>query len=275
MQNYWEFNFSVPRPIKDILIAELADIGYEGFVEETFGLLAYIPEEDFVEKTLHEILTEYKLSATDYSKKLVEPQNWNEVWESNFEPIAVEDKCYIRAPFHEAKEGFKYEVVIEPKMSFGTGHHQTTQMIIEAMFNINFKDKNVLDMGSGTGVLAILAAKMGAKHLTAVDNEEFAYHNAVENCERNNIANVEVILGEIEKVKNKKFEIILSNITKNINIELTAYYTQMLPSGGNVVMSGFFENDVADVAANAEKHGFQLVSSHLKDHWASVLLTKL
>lgn len=275
MQNYWEFNFSVPGPIKEILIAELADIGYEGFVEETFGLIAYIPEEEFVEKDLHELLKDYEIDTTSYSKKLVEPQNWNEVWESSFEPIAVKDLCYIRAPFHEAKDGFKYEIVVEPKMSFGTGHHQTTQMVIEAMFNIDFNGKQVLDMGSGTGVLAILASKMGAGNIIAVDNEEFAYENAIENCERNNISNVEVILGEADKIKDKKFDIILSNITKNINIELTAYYTKMLPQDGNVVMSGFFENDVADVAASAEKHGFQMVSSHLKDHWASVLLKKL
>ena len=243
---YIEYRFTVKpkEPASDLLIAELGDVGFESFVEEEDDVLAYIQKTDWSENILEnvQILDNPRYSFThDY--KEIEQENWNATWEQNFQPIMVDDICMIRAPFHEAIN-VDYDIVIEPKMSFGTGHHETTHMMLQHILQLDVKGKIVLDMGSGTGVLAILAGMRGATTIDAIDIDNWCYLNAKENVERNNMDFISVYEGDAALLKGKKYDLIIANINRNILLADMPKYVQSLNSGGVLLLSGFYTEDL-------------------------------
>ncbi len=277
MGNYIEFAFIVEdrEQGSDVLIAALAEIGFESFVENESGFCGYIKEEDFETNDLNRILSSLKdYFKINYSKKTIAQQNWNKEWESNFEPIEIEGKCFIRAPFHEEKKGFMYDVIIEPKMSFGTGHHYTTQLMIGALLDLEVKNKSLLDMGCGTGVLAIVASVMGAKPITAIDIDEWSFENTIENLQKNNIDNVVVHKGGAEIVAGKEFHTILANINKNILLRDMQVYVKALETEGNLVMSGFFEMDVDEITLKAIELGLSFLEKKVSKEWVVLRFRK-
>ncbi len=277
MGNYIELIFTVEpkEQASDVLIAQLSDIGFESFVESAAGFSAFVQEEEFKETDLTNMLSGFKdVFKIEYSRKDIPQQNWNKEWESSFQPIEIEGKCYIRAPFHEPKKGFVYDVIIEPKMSFGTGHHDTTQLMIGKLMKLDVKDKSLLDMGCGTGVLAIVASMMGAKPITAIDIDEWSYENTVENLERNNIENVVVHKGDAEILAGKEFHSILANINRNILLRDMPVYFNSLEKGGNLVMSGFFETDINEISAKALSLGLRFIDKEISNQWTMLHFIK-
>jgi len=235
----------IPRdPATEILIAELGYAGFESFVENEEGVIAYIQKENFKEDILEDIYIlksdEFKI---EYKKEEIEQINWNSEWEKNFNPILIDKTVNIRAPFHDKLPNIKYDIVIEPKMSFGTGHHQTTHMMVKHLLNLNLKNKKVLDMGCGTGVLAILAEMRGAKPIDAIDIDNWCYLNSVENAERNNCKNISVFQGEASLLLNKKYDVIIANINRNILLNDMKTYTNSLNKNGTLLLSGFYQED--------------------------------
>lgn len=252
----------------DILIAELSEIGFESFVDADNGFSAYIKEEQYFENEVKSMFSNYSdLLKISYDSKIIQQQNWNKEWESNFQPIDVEGKCYIRAPFHESQKRFMYDVIIEPKMSFGTGHHYTTQLMIQKLMKLEIKNKSLLDMGCGTGVLAILASLMGANPITAIDCDDWSYENSIENLQKNNINNVIVHKGNAEILAGKLFHTILANINKNVLLMDMPVYVQSLEKEGNLVLSGFFETDVIELTQKAIDLGLKLEEKVVNDQW--------
>jgi ribosomal protein L11 methyltransferase len=275
--NYIEVSVSVnPKEEgSDVLIAQLSDLGFESFVESDNGFLAYIQQDGYEEQQLKEVFDEFStFYKIEYSKKVIPQQNWNKEWESNFQPIDVDGKCYIRAPFHEKKSSYQLDIVIEPKMSFGTGHHDTTQLMIRALMSLNLKNKSLLDMGCGTGVLAIAASKLGADPITAIDIDEWSYENTLENLERNNINNVLVHKGDSQILEGKLFHTILANINKNVLLADLANYNKALEPGGNLVISGFFETDIDELKNHAETLGLRYERYNASNQWATLHFTK-
>jgi ribosomal protein L11 methyltransferase len=262
--------FEIPTEEQDILAFLLAEEGYESFSQEEEELKAYIPEPLFDAEKLNRILQDHSF---EYTTLLIPDQNWNEVWEQTFSPVEIEGRCVIRAPFHECRPGFQFEIIIEPKMSFGTAHHETTSQMIELMLGMNFKGKTVLDMGCGTGILAVLADKMGATQVLAVDNDEWAYNNTLENIEKNFTGNVLVELGGIETVSGR-FDIILANITRNTLLEQIPSYSEMLVPGGKLLMSGFYEEDLLQIKDLAVKHKIFLDDYITKNKWVAASFIK-
>ena len=278
MSNYIECTFELApfEPFHEILIAQLSDLPFESFVEEEPVVKAYIQSEEFDLKLLDSIdLLKSDLVTIRWSHKEIEKENWNAKWEQSFEPVEVGDFCIVRAPFHESKPNFTHEIIIEPKMSFGTGHHETTQLMIEGMKPLKLDGKRVWDMGSGTGILAILAEKMGAAEVHAVDIEEWAAENMKENVQRNNCKNVHTYLGDIDWVDGKgEFDCILANINKNILIRQFDTYIQHLNSGGHLLLSGFFPSDVSDFEALLDQYKLVLRNSLSHSDWAMLHLQK-
>ena len=261
----------------DILVAYLAEYEYESFVNDEETLLkAYIKTELFDEnivKALQESLKEH--FEFTYSVADCPEENWNQKWEENYEAVLIDEKCYIRAPFHNEIEGIEYDIVIQPKMSFGTAHHETTSQIISELMTVNCKNKSVLDMGCGTGVIAILAAKMGAKQVWAIDNDEWAYENSLENIERNEVANtVKAFLGDAALLKDVKFDIIVANINRNILLEDMKYYVDVLAKKGIILFSGFYEDDMLAIKECAEKHGLSFIKACSKNAWVVARFTE-
>jgi len=276
--DYKEVVFKVePRdPWCDLLIEMLAEIGYESFQQTEQGCKAYITSDLFDESKLININPGMPLNKkvdVKYQLQDIEDINWNEEWEKNYEPVIINNKCYIRAPFHPPKENIPFEIIIEPKMSFGTGHHRTTSLIAEYLLEADFKGKDVLDMGCGTGVLAIIAAKRGAKNVTAIDNHIYAFENTIENMNNNNVK-IKVIHGDKGEIGNQKFDVIIVNITKNTIIEDIKEYCEALNQEGVMFMSGFFEKDIVDIEKKAKELGMEFVSKRTRDRWASIKLHK-
>jgi len=245
--NYIEYHFRLTPllPAREVLVAELAEHGFESFVETADGLLAYI-QKPLHEETFTRSLVTLQLpeQSAEFSWKEIEDENWNAEWEKQFEPIAVEDLCVVRAPFHSPMPGFAHEVIIEPKMSFGTGHHATTWMMLRALFELELNDRSVLDMGTGTGVLAILAEKTGAASVDAVDYDEWAYRNAVENVDRNGSKVVRVIHGDAAVLGEVMYDVILANINRNILVKDSEAYMKVLKPAGSILLSGFYTEDI-------------------------------
>jgi len=241
--NYVEVNFVVKPliPSRDILVAELAERGFESFVETEDGLMAYIQEGDFSEEKLSNL--EVGAEHLSVTHQLIQDQNWNAEWEKNFDPIEVDNRIVVRAPFHEKKE-VEFDIVIEPKMSFGTGHHATTFLIMQEMLDMEWTDKDVLDMGCGTAVLAVLAEMKGADYIVAIDIDEWAYENSIENVERNNCTRIKCIKGGAEAIGEQSFDIILANINRNILTADAATYIAALNPGGEILLSGFYSMDI-------------------------------
>jgi ribosomal protein L11 methyltransferase len=258
------------QPTVDILIAELGEIGFESFVENEDGLSAYIQKADWNSQILKgiQILNSNEFEI-NYSYEEIDQTNWNEEWEKNFNPIVVDGVCSVRAPFHE-KPNTIYDIVIEPKMSFGTGHHETTHMMIQHILKNDFKDKSVLDMGCGTGVLAILAEMKGAKPIDAVDFDNWCYVNSIENVERNNCKHITVIEGDASILINKKYDIIIANINRNILLNDMAVYASCLNKKGILFLSGFYKEDIPMIQQACEKHMLKFTEKLERNNWVSL-----
>lgn len=267
--NYVELNIPVRSEDEaEIFIALLADLPFESFMQEGATLKCYMPEPAFVQNKEH---TDALLAAQGVAGRyiMIEARNWNELWESNFEPVVVDGRCTIRAPFH-APATTPMEIVIMPKMSFGTGHHATTALVTEAMLDHDMSGLSVLDVGSGTGVLAILAAKSGAATVDAVDTDEWAYQNCLENIAENGVTGVvQTYHGDISLVAGRKYDLIAANINLNILLADMPRYVDMLSSGGTLIMSGILDTDLDTLTTAAVRHGLTTGAVHLKDGWAA------
>lgn len=264
------FTVTPLEPGVEILIAELGYAGFESFVETEKGVTAYIQKEEWNERILDsiEILKSEEFEIS-YEFEDIEQTNWNEEWEKNFNPIVVDNRCAVRAPFHD-KFDTEYDIIIEPKMSFGTGHHETTHMMIQHILNYDFKDKTVLDMGCGTGVLAILAEMRGATSLEAIDIDNWCYLNSLENIERNNCKNITVLEGEASLLKNKKFDVIIANINRNILLEDIKTYTACLNENGSLFLSGFYKDDIPFIAKECELYGLKEANQYERNNWVAL-----
>lgn len=274
--NYIEVLFTLNLEFSDILMAELANLGYESFVENDEGLKAYIPESDFDPTALTGLMTKYAgQTAIAYQFSTLEKQNWNEEWERNYQPIEVADQVQVRASFHEPDPRFVYDILINPKMSFGTGHHETTAMMLEHQLDIDHTGKMVLDVGSGTGILAIMAIKRGAASALAFDIEEWAVENARENAEINNCPQITVFQGTIAEVDpDSRYNIILANINRNVLLAEIPAYTGLLQAGGCLLVSGFYENDSSDIEQKAMDAGLTISGKQTRNHWTSLRFIK-
>ncbi|SDC15913.1 50S ribosomal protein L11 methyltransferase [Williamwhitmania taraxaci] len=275
---YVEFCCVVSNPtedILDILVAELAELGYDSFNTEGSTLKAYIPEVAFDGNSSAAIVNKY-LSAdgVTISWEPMPDKNWNEVWESNFEPIIIEDKCTIRAPFHTNLPKTTYEIVIEPKMSFGTGHHATTYQMVEFVLANEFKGLRVLDMGCGTGILAILAAMRGASDVLAIDNDDWAFQNAEENVQRNASGKVRVALGDANLLGAETFDVILANINRNILLADMSRYVDVLKNDGLLFLSGILIVDIPIISECAIGLGLTLLEQKDRSGWVALSFKK-
>ena len=258
----------------DIIIALLGEIEYESFTTSQNLIKAYISSKNFNFELAKETLNVLKEISVDLSFENIEKQNWNALWESNFKPVFIGKDCIIHAPFHSDLPKVKYEIVIEPKMSFGTGHHETTSLVTEYVLQIDFTNKTVLDMGCGTGVLAILASMRNAKEVTAIDYDEWSYLNTVENFERNNITNFKAWHGDFDSIHGLKFDIVLANINRNILSDHAQDLYNVTNENGEIYMSGFYNIDLEIIKNIYEKVGFKYVSFIEKNNWVSTKLVK-
>tara|TARA_R110000868_G_scaffold379928_1_gene645893 strand:+ start:7222 stop:8058 length:837 start_codon:yes stop_codon:yes gene_type:complete len=269
---YIEYNFKVNpvQPASDILIAELGEVQFESFVETGDGVQAYIKKEDWNPHILDDLqILENPLFTINYDYSEIEQENWNATWESNFNPIQVGEQCVVRAPFHD-KPKVDYDIIIEPKMSFGTGHHETTHMMLAHILQHDFNGKSVLDMGSGTGVLAILAAMKGAKHIDAIDIDNWCYLNAQENVERNNCSHINVFEGTADLLVDQKYDIIIANINRNILLEDIPAYVKCLNKGGILFLSGFYVQDIPQITERCKEVGLKFEKNLEKNNWVAV-----
>ena len=266
----YDFKVKPLQPAVDILVAELGEIGFESFVETEEGLNAYIQKTDWNPKILEDLQI---LNSDEFEIKFsfeeIEQTNWNEEWEKNFNPIIVDDICSVRAPFHK-KPQTKYDIVIEPKMSFGTGHHETTHMMIQHILKNDFKDKSVLDMGCGTGILAILAEMKGAKPIDAIDYDNWCYLNSLENVERNACKHITVLEGDANLLKNRSYDIIIANINRNILLNDINTYASCLYKNGSLFLSGFYKDDISSIEDECHKYGLKLVDTIEQNHWVAL-----
>ena len=271
---YIEVRINLPADLSDIFVAELVEIGYDSFQELDHGLDAYVEENHFDEMALKKVIEKYP-GEINYTFSPLENKNWNEEWEKNFEPVVIDGKCIIRATFHQVPEHYDYEVIINPKMSFGTGHHETTSMMASWQLKMDFRGKRVMDAGSGTGILAILSEKRGANEVVANDIEEWAYNNCIENIALNNCSKITCLTGEIGSLAiTAPFDIILANINKNVLLhEMNQYAKYILPKG-LLLLSGFYLEDLDDICEEAAKYGFAKTDLMTKNNWASILLQR-
>jgi len=271
----YDFNIEPAIPGCEILIAQLSQLGFDSFQEHENGISAYVDSKISSEIDLKDIqilnTEEFKIS---FEISSVEKQNWNIKWESNFEPIYVDNICCVRAPFHP-KSDYKYDLVIEPKMSFGTGHHETTSMMISFILANEFTNSYVCDIGSGTGVLAILAEQRGANKIDAIDIDNWCYLNSLENIERNNSKNINVYEGEVEKLKNLRYDSIFANINLNVLLNDISTYAKMLNKNGVLYLSGFYKKDINKIEQEAKNSSLKLIETKQKNDWVSLKLSKV
>jgi len=265
--------FETLNPWREVTLSSLAEAGFESFVETAEGLDCYITKPTY-SKDMLSILDSFKEHIKSFEVNTIKDKNWNAEWETNFDPVFVEDKLAIVAPFHTDSYEQQLIVKIQPQMSFGTGHHQTTWLASKKLFNLDVKGKRILDMGTGTGVLAIIADKLGADYVFAPDIDEWSFNNANENVELNGCSKIEVALGGDELLEGKQFDIIIANINKNILIQHYPVYAKALVSGGIMLNSGFFTTDKNDLVEEAEKNGFVFESIESKDEWAMLEFIK-
>jgi len=256
---------------KDLLINALSEIGFDTFEDTEEGFKAYIayPGPDLSQ--LEEVLQVFRKSMSfGYEVNDIAWQNWNEIWESNFEPLLIDSRCYVRATFHEPHPEYEFEIVVDPKMAFGTGHHQTTSLMMKLMMAEDFTTKKVLDMGCGTGILAILASMLGAEELIAIDNDPVCFESTAENTALNNIDNITPLCGSAEAIPDQQFDLILANINRNILLDQMERYTQVLRPGGKIFFSGFYEEpDLTMIREKAGSLGLAYESHAKTDNWVA------
>jgi ribosomal protein L11 methyltransferase len=258
----------------EILIAELAEANFDTFLENENGFEAYVEGEKYDKSLVEAIRKKYEpVTSLEFSFSHIAKKNWNEEWEKSYTPIVVEDKCLIRASFHQPEKRYPYEIIITPKMSFGTGHHQTTYLMVKNMLNIDHRNKRVMDAGCGTAVLSIMASKLGAKEVQAFDIDEWSVINGNENANINQCANIHIRQGNINQVDLRgKFDIILANINKNVLLKEINIYASYLNPGGKLLLSGFLSLDIPDLLAESFRHNLKEISRDERETWAALLL---
>lgn len=276
---YLEITFDIPSKeiyIKDILSAELADLGFESFSDEADPFIGYIPQNSFDETKLADLLANFEYEkGISYSLKQAEDKDWNEEWEKNFfQPIVIGDKCVIHSTFHKDYPKVQYDIVIDPKMAFGTGHHATTSLMAKAILDIDVKNKSLLDMGCGTAILAILAALRGASPITGIDIDEWAYNNAIENIQLNHTEQITLKKGGAELLGDENFDIILANINRNILLNDIKKYVKVLNSNGLLILSGFYESDIDAIEKECNQYGLEKLSYEKNNNWVAVRFIK-
>lgn len=269
---YLGYHFKVePKELgSEILVAELGEKPFESFVETEFGVTAYIQKALWTEDVLEDIfiLTSPEFTVS-YTIEEIEQVNWNEEWEKNFEAIDVDGICHVRAPFHE-KTDAQYDIVIEPKMSFGTGHHETTHMMIQHLLETDVAGKKTLDMGCGTAILAILAEMKGAQPIDAIDIDNWCYLNSIENAERNDCHHISVYEGDAALLSGRNYDVIIANINRNILLDDMQQYVDCLNPGGTLFLSGFYEEDIPVIDASCTEKGLTYVKKHQKNNWVAL-----
>ena len=275
--NYYACSFSNPENeiLKDMFMELLGTIGFDSFMDTDEGFEAYCQEPAFDEEELNGIMQMEQFANVKLLKKeLIPDQDWNATWEASYEPVIINEFCRIRAPFHKVEGSYKYDLIIEPKMSFGTAHHETTSQIIELMLQSDFTGLNLLDMGSGTGVLAILAKKLGSATTVAIDNDEWAYRNALDNIRLNDENDIVVELGDAGSLNDRQFDVILANINRNILLRDMKEYVKCLVDGGKIFFSGFYEEDLVLITKEAERLGLTYSNHVTKNNWTAAVFVK-
>jgi ribosomal protein L11 methyltransferase len=263
-KTYLQFAFDVEsEEQKDILVAELSNISFDGFEEKENALLAFIDSADFNEDDFNEIIARHNIP---FSKEIIKEQNWNKLWEENFEPVIINDSVAVRAEFHQPINNVEHEIIITPKMSFGTGHHATTYMMLEQMHSIDFSDKTVLDYGTGTCVLAIYAEKLGAASITAIDNDEWSIGNASENIQHNNCSKINLLLAD-KPFANKVYDVVLANINKNIITDNFKNIVAVLEKNATLLLSGLLAEDETDIFHLASAFHLLHIQTYHRDKW--------
>lgn len=275
-KDFVQLDISCNAEQAEILIAELAELGFDSFEETEKGLLASVLQEQYDAEAVHQIMEQYQvLGKIDFTVETVERINWNEEWEKNYEPIQVLDRCYVRATFHAPKPEFPYEIVINPKMSFGTGHHATTWLMLKQLLDIELYGKMVIDIGCGTAILAIMAALKGASRVDAFDIDDWSVENAAENFELNKVKAGFLEKGTIATVQPKnQYDIVLANINRNVLLEEMAEYAKIMKKGAILLLSGFYEADIEVIQAECKQHQLEFQRSEIKDDWAVCVFVK-
>lgn len=262
---------------QDLLVAELGDLGFDTFEDTDTGFDAFIIAANLDLSALADVVNAYSDQIKiSYEVLDIKTENWNEEWEKNFSPLIISDHCYVRATFHEAQPQYAYEIVIDPKMAFGTGHHQTTTMMMNYILETDMSGKSVLDMGAGTGILAILAAKRGAAELVAIDNDDVCYQSAIENAALNGVDSLTSLCGSKEAIPNREFDVILANINRNILVDQMENYAHALKNDGLIFFSGFYEEtDLAIIKAEAARFNLQYVDHKSLQNWAAAQFVRI
>ncbi len=269
----YDFNVSPKEPATEMLIAQLGYVGFESFVEQDHGVTAYIQKQEWNSKILDDVflLHSNEFNIT-FEHNEIAQTNWNEEWEKNFNPIQVDDLVSIRAPFH-TNPSLQFDIVIEPKMSFGTGHHETTHMMVQHLLALDLDTKKVLDMGCGTGILAIFAEMKGAKPIDAIDIDRWCYENSLENIQRNNCNHITVYEGDASVLK-EKYDVIIANINRNILLSDMKTYTDCLNKKGVLLLSGFYKEDIAIIDNEVTKHGVTFETMIQRNNWVALKYVK-
>lgn len=282
--NYYELKFTYESPIEatiisDVLASELGEIGFESFTESEDGLLAYVSEQLYNVETLQNKLKEFPLEnvAIHFTGQLVESKDWNEEWEKNyFKPIRIDDDCIIRASFHQPEPGYTYNIIIDPKMAFGTGNHETTYLMISEMLKLDLEGNDLLDMGCGTAVLAILAKMKNASKVVGIDIDEWAYNNALENIHLNNTQDIQIAMGGAELIPTYgQFDVVFANINRNILLNDIKHYSNCMKKGALLFMSGFYIEDIPAIETECERNELNFISHTEKNNWVAVKTQKL
>tara|TARA_B100001250_G_scaffold181543_1_gene156224 strand:- start:14675 stop:15508 length:834 start_codon:yes stop_codon:yes gene_type:complete len=259
----------------DILFAKLHEIQFESCSQDEHGIKAYIPARLFDQEAVDNVLSEFLL-LTNLTFKIsgIIEKNWNSEWEQNYSPVFINDRCVIRAHFHDSFDDMEHEIIITPKMSFGTGHHETTSLMINEMFQLEFQEKSVLDIGTGTGVLSILASKLGAKYLLGIDLDEWAFKNSLENAVLNNVSNINFIHGDVSSIKQSEADIVLANINRNVILNDIKNYISIMRKNARILLSGFLQEDIPVVLEKTSQFGLELITQKNKNKWQMLHLKK-
>ena len=272
-----EYTFTLPTSDiqHDMLTTMLGDLGFDSFMDDDMTLKAYCNEDQRDDQAVEELLRmEVFQGVKILNVEAMPDKDWNELWEASYQPVVVNERCRVRAPFHEPDPNFEFDLVIEPKMSFGTANHETTAQIITLMLETDFKGKDVLDMGSGTAVLAILAKKLGAAKTVAIDNDEWAYRNAFTNCELNGINDIEIVLGDANAIGDAKYDVVLANINRNILLRDMHHYVEAMKPQAHIFFSGFYTEDLDSIKEEAVRLGLRYVRHLSRNNWVAAEFVK-